>query len=265
MSPEPGPPDWQLERYRLGELPAAEAGAVRRWLALESGRPEAHARLLALERDDARILDAYPARQVAAEVRARLARSRPRGAGLRPGLRAVPALAMGAVLAACLAALVPSTRPPATRVKGLGSPRLFVFRQRAAPHLEVERLQPGTTARHHDLVQLAYQAAGGRYGVIVSIDGRGVVTRHLPQSGAEAVALQPGPAVLPQSYELDDAPAFERFYLVTADAPFAVQRVVDAVRRRHPGPGRGGPEAALLDLPRSLDQSTFVLRKEPAP
>jgi hypothetical protein len=32
-------------------------------------------------------------------------------------------------------------------------------------------------------VQLAYQAAGRHFGAIVSIDGRGVVTRHLPAAG----------------------------------------------------------------------------------
>jgi hypothetical protein len=98
--------------------------------------------------------------------------------------------------------------------------------------------------------------------VIVSIDGRGVLTRHLPAHGGQAVPLDPGPATLPESYELDDAPAFERFYLVTADAPFPVETVVEAVMRRHARPeGAGGD--GRLDLPPSLEQSTFVLRKEP--
>jgi hypothetical protein len=146
-------------------------------------------------------------------------------------------------------------------MKGL-SPHLLVFRQRATPTSEIERLLPGTTVRQHDLVQLAYHAAGRRYGVIVSIDGRGLVTRHLPELGPQAVPLKPGPVALPQSYELDDAPAFECFYLVAADRPFDVDSVVAAVRRRHAGPSAAG-EPARLDLPPSMDQSTFVLRKEP--
>jgi hypothetical protein len=59
---------------------------------------------------------------------------------------------------------------------------------------------------------------------------------------------------LPQAYELDDAPAFERFYMVTADEPFAVETVVDAIRRA----GADG----RLDLPAAMDQSSVVLEKE---
>jgi hypothetical protein len=260
MSAYPAPPDWQLERFRLGELPAEEGQAVRRWLAHNDGggrEPGAGRRLAALDKDDAEILEHYPPHQVAARVRARLAERRPSVRARRP--RPVPALALGAALAVCLAMLIPGAAPPsATRVKGL-TPHLLVFRQRPAPAAEVERLLPGSTARHHDLVQLAYQGAGRRYGVIVSIDGRGVVTRHLPAEGPLAVPLEAGAVALPQSYELDDAPAFERFYLIAADAPFAVETIVEAVRR---GPAGGGG-AQPLDLPPSMDQATFVLRKEP--
>jgi len=225
--------------------------------------PAVHRRLAALERDDAEILDHYPPHQVAVQVTARL--NRPEPPARAPVFRPLRALALGAAVVACLAVLAPWTSvppEPATRVKGL-TPHLLLFRQRATPTSEVERLLPGTTARHHDLVQLAYQAAGRRYGVIVSIDGRGLVTRHLPERGPQAVPLQPGPVALPQSYELDDAPAFECFYLVAADAPFAVDSVVAAVQRRYARPRGAEGEAALLDLPPSMDQSTFVLRKEP--
>jgi hypothetical protein len=63
---------------------------------------------------------------------------------------------------------------------------------------------------------------------------------------------------LPEAYELDDAPGFEQFYLVAADDPFPVGQVLEAVRRRHAGGDGGG----RLDLPASMDQSSFVLRKE---
>jgi hypothetical protein len=64
-------------------------------------------------------------------------------------------------------------------VKGL-TPQVLLYRRAAAG---VERLLPGGVVREHDVLQLAYQAAGRHHGVIVSIDGRGTVTRHLPATG----------------------------------------------------------------------------------
>jgi hypothetical protein len=113
------------------------------------------------------------------------------------------------------------------------------------------------------VVQIAYQAAGRRYGVVVSIDGRGRVTRHLPRTGDRAAPLRAGaPVPLPEAYRLDDAPGFERFFLVTSDAPFSVELVVRAAERLYggdPDPARTGTH---LDLPGGLGQARFELRKE---
>ena len=73
MNVEQRIPDWQLERYRLGELPADEAASVRQALAAEAGAGE---RLEELRADDARILAAHPPRVLAAGIRARIARDR---------------------------------------------------------------------------------------------------------------------------------------------------------------------------------------------
>lgn len=67
---------------------------------------------------------------------------------------------------------------------------------------------------------MSYVAAGRAHGVIVSIDGRGQVTLHFPADAGAPTALESGRAVpLSHSYELDDAPLFERFMFVTAEAP----------------------------------------------
>jgi hypothetical protein len=262
MTPEPAAPsipDWQLERYRLGELPGALAEAVGAALASDQAL---RLRAAELERHDAELFARHPPHRVAAEVRGRLA-IRPAAVRTRLLLRPLPALAGAALLLLLLApSLSRSPEPPAlVGVKGL-RPHLLLFRR--APTAEIERLPPGAAARAHDLVQLAYQGAGRRYGVIVSIDGRGLVTRHLPPRGPAAAALKPGAVALSQAYELDDAPACERFYLVAADAPFAVGEVVEAVRLRHLRPGPAEGEPAPLELPPSMAQHTFVLRKEPS-
>jgi hypothetical protein len=265
VEPIPAPEirDWQLERYALGELPAHEARAVREALARDEG---ARTRLHGLEESNGDLLRRYPPAVAAAAIRAADPRMAPEAPRARP--RVWPALAAAAaavVMGAGVVALVPkgvrdSEPPDVTRVKGV-TPYLLVYRKAAAD--EIERLQPGTLARDHDQVQLAYQAAGRRYGVIVSVDGRGVVTRHLPVAGPTAVELKPGPPVpLPQSYELDDAPGFERFYLVTADEPFPVDRVLTAVRRRHDGRAAAETPGYRLELPPSMDQFSFALEKE---
>jgi hypothetical protein len=243
---------WQLERYLLDELPPQEHQAI---AAALMERPELRERLEDLRLSNDAILREHPPAAVAAQARARAAAPAPSLS--RPARLLAPALAALAGLLVAGGVLVVSEREAApradvTRVKGV-RPYLLLFRQAA----EVERLAPGATVHERDRLQVAYQAAGRRFGVIVSIDGAGAVTRHLPASGDQATALQPGgPVPLGASYELDDAPAFERFVLVTADAPFPVARVLEAARKQRAPDGR-------LELPDSMDQFSFVLRKEP--
>jgi len=111
-----------------------------------------------------------------------------------------------------------------------------------------------------DLIRIGYRAAGRRYGAILSADGRGTVTLHLPPRGQEAVALKNGPTVLlDQAYELDDAPRWERFYLVTGDAPFSLAPVLEAAREAATSAASASP--AALRLPPRLDQAVFSLEK----
>ncbi len=260
--------NWQLERYLLGELPADEAQAVRDALARDETLRH---RLAALERSNTEILAHHPSRVMAAAIRARLAGEWPARRERRSwlgGFTRRPALATALGLAALVASfgvLAPvwrATRPPIapTRVKGL-APHVLLYRQTAPS--AVEALSPGSAVRNNDVVQIAYQAAGRRYGVIVSVDGQGIVTRHLPKTGAQAAALQAGPPVpLAEAYKLDDAPDFERFYLVTADEPFTVDAVIAAVRRRYDGLAESTPAGDRLDLPESFGQFSLVLRKE---
>jgi hypothetical protein len=62
------------------------------------------------------------------------------------------------------------------------------------------------------------------------------------------------------SYELDDAPRWERFYLVTGARPFDLE----PVRRAALGVATAGSEAVPPPLPLAadLEQSVFSLSKE---
>jgi hypothetical protein len=247
----------RLERYRLSELPPAEIQELRTAL---NTMPELRDRLQALDASDREILATRPPALIAARVEQR-AREAGAGAVLPSGsLRLAPALVLGLALAVAASLVqrgaLPGGAPASDRAKG-GAPSLLLFRQ--GPNQTVERLDPGALARAHDVLQLAYQAGGRRYGVIVSIDGRGVVTRHFPAAGDDAGVLEgQGLALLRTAYRLDDAPRLERFYLVAADAPFAFATVEAAARRA--AVSTSAPERLPLDA--SFAQASFELRKE---
>jgi hypothetical protein len=127
-----------------------------------------------------------------------------------------------------------------------------------------ERLGDGARATRGDLLQLAYVAAGDQatdeFGALLSVDGRGNVTVHWPEGGVEAAARlsHKGEVRLPSAYELDDAPAFERFFFVTSGAPFELAPVLAATRAL-----AAHPEARTraLALPPSLRQRSLALDK----
>lgn len=241
--------DWQLERLAADNLPEAEAADLRARLT-----PDDQARLAELQRSNAEILAALPPAAVAAEVRGRASRSR---------RWPVWSVAIPVTAAAALLVFVAVPRPfgpasprdEATRMKGL-APMLVAYRDTAAGP---EQLAPGATVRAGDVLQLRYQAAGQGYGAIVSIDGRGGVTLHLPEREGDGAALRVPAASLPHSYQLDDAPAFERFIFVTSAEPFEVAAVLTAARTLAPSPARA--EREPLPLPATLHQRDLVLRK----
>ncbi|MCB9743589.1 MAG: hypothetical protein H6740_13395 [Alphaproteobacteria bacterium] len=251
-------PELLVERLRRGELSAEQAAELRARLAEEPGGLE---RLDALAASDAEILERYPPRVVAAAVRQRQAAAR-RAPQVWLGL-----VGLG-VAAAAAAALSLGTGQPETasvqypyagaqveegvRLKGMDA-RLQLHR--LEPDGEVEPLVDGDHAQAGDRLQLGYIAAGEPFGAVISVDGRGVVTRHLPHGGDLAASLaSSGAHALGDSYELDDAPDFERFFLVVGPEPFELAPVLDAAE--------GLPADAPLALPEGLSSVSITLVKE---
>ena len=212
--------DYQLERYLLREGTDDELVDLERRLADE---PELAQRLAALERSNEELHRRYPPEWMCGQIELKLKRAPGRRvqrtwSGYR--LWAVPAVALILAVVA-VPTLLDRERPavPVTRIKGSEQePRLLVFRKLASG---VERLPDEAWGQSGDVVQLAYRSGGLQYGAILSVDGRGTVTQHLPATGAEAVPLA-AQDTLDVAYELDDAPLWERFYLLAADRRFGL-------------------------------------------
>ncbi len=252
-------PDLYLERYLLKELPESERGRIEQLLELD---PELRGRLDALKESEGELALRYPAPDMADRIRGRLrqvtALQRTTVSDRRTWGWLVPAVAAAGLLLVVGPTLV---QPPSPTddilIKGADA-ELVVFRKTSSG---TERLESGASALPGDLIRVGYRAAGDTFGVIVSTDGRGGVTQHLPRSGARAESLELGGTVLLDfSYELDDAPRWERFYLVTGNEPFELEPVRQAARRVATAGSEKAPPA--LELGRSLEQSVFSLTKE---
>jgi len=260
-------PDLILEQYRLGELAVAETEHVEQLLSADAALQR---RLDALDESDAEISRAYPAAWVAQRVCARL----PAAASPAARWRVPLAFAAAAVVLLLfprewidmafrmVAGPAGQATPDADRIKGL-QPSLAIYRRTAAGS---EKLADGSVARAGDLLRVGYAGAGRGYGVILSIDGRGTVTLHLPPAGERAAPLVSGGiTLLEQAYELDEAPGWERFYFVTSDTPFDVAPIMTAARKASGGADGSRRPPATLAITSGLSQSAFSIQKEVKP
>ncbi len=262
-------PELFVEKLAQGELSESQAREVKERLARESGEN----RLEGLHRSDADILAEYSPVQMAASIRGRFemaqaARRR------KMSLMLLPASAAIAAAAALLFIVMPLSQhhgtevipgvTPGGAVDGGGD---YVGIKSGGPVLAVgkkspggqEWLQSGAEVREGDELQLKFQSAMARHLVICSVDGRGGVTVHFPEAEGETTAVTPGAEqTMPYGYTLDDAPAFERFFVVwseDANTPISVDAVRRAVREmKH-------PETDTLNLGRQLKVKDMILKK----
>lgn len=249
--------DWTLERLHRGELGPEDgptARAVREQLEAEPGGTQ---RLERLRSDDAEVLVQHPPEQVAREIRRRLSVLDTAAPRRRMTLwLALPTFTAGLAVAALL--LIPRGNDPANDtlspvgeqigIKGL-EPQVRVYRREAQG---VRRLGNDAHVQAHDVLQVAYVAAGQAYGAIVSVDSRGTVSWHVPEQPGRAVALERNKEQgAPHSYELDATPGNERFFFLSSETVFAADAVVADVLAGRP-------------LPSGIRLSSVTLQKDPS-
>jgi len=267
-------PDIVLERYVLGEL---NAGEMNRISTLAGNNARIEQRIKEIISSNRKILNEYPPERMASLIRARqrqqhgqiTEKQETTGFLFRPltigGFAAVCTVLLAAVFVVPL--FLPSqpvtteTEQEHTRIKGSDvhsdQPSLTIFKKNGD---RAQILKTGTTVTAHDIIQIQYFAAKYTYGIIFSIDGRGNVTLHFPNRHDASDALIQGKRVfLNTSFELDDAPGFERFFFITARSPLDIHTVLTkaAALAKNADSARTG----LLELSREYRQTTLILLK----
>jgi hypothetical protein len=250
--------DLRLEQYVLGELPAAETKKLRE--ALETDEI-LRARLEALEKSNREILTAHTPESIAGSIRERIG-GRERGFRRGPSYIGIMIPVAAALLLFFSAVVIRERLMPSSDTRPKGSTRISIFLKTADGAME---LADGSVGHPRDVLQIAYTAGDARYGVIFSIDGRGVVTFHLPPryGGQKLVSPeldQQGQTVLPYAYELDDAPGFERFFLVYSGASFDVGAVARAAQALSAHPRTADKD--YLRLPAGVRAESLIIKKQ---
>lgn len=104
-----------------------------------------------------------------------------------------------------------------TRIKGMQA-SLEVWKKTGDSAVQMVNLG---NAYEGDEIQLRYRVPQKCFGMLLSMDGNGTVTMHMGD-GNNAVELEPGKmTTLPFAYKLDNAPKFEKFFLLTSQSAFA--------------------------------------------
>ena len=244
-------PDWKLERYLTGDLPEGEMREIRE---LEKTDEIFAGRVKMMREDNAAILKKLPFERLSEKMDSMSGRATVgsgRGAGMNGAgngvnfrlvkFAAAAALVLAVVSVALFSqreigpdagtqvaggaqvmdvAMVDASEIPGgagdTRIKGLDA-RMEVWKKTGDSAVQMPNLGE---AREGDEIQLRYAVPEKCFGMLFSMDGNGTLTMHMAD-GSSAVALEPGKmTTLPFAYKLDNAPKFEKFFLLTSRAAF---------------------------------------------
>ena len=245
------------------------------------GKENIEAALNDLKKSDEEILNTYSVQAMRAAVAGKLAAkggttngNSNSSTGSRPVILRMPATrfisyAAAAVLLA--AVLIPAglknskiaaTNAPTERVKGnatapaITNPQIKLYRQKGR---EIQALNDGDFARSGDVIQITYNGGTNEYGVIFSVDGNGNITRHFPENSWQAAQLEQRNDEIPLdfSYELDNAPDFECFIMVTSKKAFSLENIENQIKNKTDIDYL----TKLSYLPKKTEGVTFTLEK----
>lgn len=244
-------PDWKLERYLTGDLPESEMREIRE---LEKKDEIFAQRVKLMREDNAAILRKMPFERLSEKLDAMPERSNSAGNTVPVNFRLVKFAAAAAFVLAVVSVALFSQREIASqgvggqlasdgsvesamavamadedngmRIKGMDA-RMEVWKKTGDSAVQMLNLD---AASEGDEIQLRYSVPEKCYGLLFSMDGNGTITMHMGDNN-RAIVLEPGKmTTLPFAYKLDNAPKFEKFFLLTSKAGFAVDADnIDAV------------------------------------
>ena len=229
-------PDWKLERYLTGDLPAAEMREIRE---LEKTDEIFANRVKMLREDNVAILRKMPFERLSEKMDAMPGRSGSAGNTVHVNFKLVKFAAAAALVLAVVSValfgqrevMAPATdgaqvmdvamldsQDEGTRIKGMDA-RMEVWKKTADSAVQMSNLDE---AREGDEIQLRYSVPEKSFGLLFSMDGNGALTMHMGSEN-QAIELAPGEmTTLPFAYKLDNAPKFEKFFLLTSRNKFSI-------------------------------------------
>ena len=251
--------NWILERFVLSELPQEKITEVNTHL---QKNPKSRDMLASLNESNKRILTQYPPHNIIPKIQSRYQAEkskRIKSAGFKRILYLSPILASVLFI---LLVLLPrqgdEMRLKGTQDADLTKTNLMIHRKSGE---SIETLKNGDLAQAGDLLQVAYVAADASHGMIISIDGDGMVTLHYPYNKDDTTRLEQDKKIpLTHAYELDQAKEFERFFFITSNSEINVTDILKSVEDLAGDPAEAKKEN--LNLSSALHQISILLVKE---
>lgn len=228
-------PDILLEKYLLGELSKKESENLNRRLSQDKNTLK---KLNELKKSNQEILKKYTPETMAKKITQRYENTKDMAERIKQKSfinkifnihltwkQLAPAFSL-IILALIMIPIIkneisnkPTDKKDIIRIKGTS--QLFIYQKTKNKEM---KLKDNDVVKQGDIVQLAYSAGNNKYGVIFSIDGRGVLTLHYPyRNSTPAKLLTTKKHLLNEAYELDDAPKYERFFFIASSEPIEVK------------------------------------------
>jgi hypothetical protein len=218
-------PDLKLEQYLLGELDPSEIENI----TVQSSKNEhLQNQLESLKQMEMEFADKYPVDWFIRRITQKTIIPDTSKYSFRFAL--VPVVCTLLLLPLAYFYISMSTNMDSSLTRTKGDVFFFtVYRKTALGH---DLLPDGSVVRQKDLLQVEYTTDTSLlYGLLISIDGNSHITIHLGEEDGSSIKLTEKHKMLPYSYELDDAPGFEKFFFIAGKNRFTLNDCISLCKK----------------------------------